>query len=107
MEIIIFCFLAAASGAGFTSIGCRRAHIHHRRPGWHLLSLGVVATVLLAMLYVGRRDLFHPERWDDHKGGFWPPVIFASSSAAVVALLSSLAAVLYFRARFRDDKSVA
>jgi hypothetical protein len=107
MEIIIFCFLAAASGAGFTSIGCRQAHVRHRRPGWHLLLLGVAVTTLLTMLYVGRGDLFHPERWDDYKGGFWPPVVFASSSAAVVALLSSLAAVFYFRARFRDDKPVA
>jgi anti-sigma-K factor RskA len=107
MEIIIFSLLTAASGAFFTSIGCRRAHIHHRRPGWHHILLGTVVTVVLTMLYVGRTGLFHPERWDDYKGGFWRPIIFASEAAAVVALLSSLAVVYYFRARISNVKTVA
>ena len=107
MEIVIFSILTAASGAFFTSIGCRRAHIHHRRPGWHVILLGTVVTVALTILYVGQTDLFHPERWDDYKGGFWRPVIFASEAAAVVALLSSLAVVCYFRARFANLKTVA
>jgi hypothetical protein len=106
MEIFIFCFLAAACGAALTSIACRPARVRRRRPGWHLLLFGVVVTTFLTMLYVGREDLVHPERWDDYKGGFWPPVVFASSSAAVIALLSSAAALLYFRTRFRDEKQM-
>jgi ABC-type uncharacterized transport system permease subunit len=110
MEIILFSFLTAASGACFTSIGCRRAHVHHRRPGWHLILLGAGVTTLMTMLYYGWPDLFYPERWPLHKGGsreFWTPLIFASGSAAVVALLSSLVVVYYFRTKFGNDKPVA
>jgi hypothetical protein len=107
MEIVVFSFVAATSGACFTSIGCRRARVQHRRPGWHLALLCLLVTVLLTILYVGRADLFHPDRWDDYKGGFWPPVVFASASAAGVALLSSLVAVYYFRAKFRNEKPEA
>jgi anti-sigma-K factor RskA len=110
MEIFIFSILMAASGSFVTSIGCRRAQSHHRRPGWHLIFLATVVTALLAMLYVGQADLFRPARWDEHKGGtsgFWRPVIFASEAAAVISGLSSLAVFFYFRARYRDVKSVA
>ena len=110
MEIFIFSLLTAASGALFTSIGCRRARIRHRRPGWHLVLLGTVVTVLLTVLCFGQGDLFRPQRWDEYKGGtsgFWRPIIFLSEAAAGVSVLSSLAVILYFRGRFRDVKPVA
>ena len=107
MEIILFSFLTAASGACFTGIGCRHARILHRRPGWHFILLGTGATVFFTALLVGQADLIHPERWDDYKGGFWPPVIFASGAAAVVALISSLSVVYYFRAKFSNEKPMA
>jgi hypothetical protein len=110
MEILIFSLLAAASGALFTGIVCRRARIHQRRPGWHLILLGTVVTGLIAVLYVGQADLFRPERWDEHKGGrvgFWRPIVFVSEAAAGIAGLSSLAVFLYYRGRFRDVTPVA
>jgi len=110
MEFFIFSLLAAASGAFFTGIGCRRARIHQRRPGWHLILLGTVVTVLMAVLYVGQGDLFRPQRWNEHKGGtseFWRPIIFVSEAAAGISVLSTLAVFLYFRGRFRDVKPVA
>ncbi len=58
MEIVVFSFVAAISGACFTSIGCRRARVQHRRPGWHLALLGLLVTVLLTILYVGRQTCF-------------------------------------------------
>jgi hypothetical protein len=103
MAIIIFSFLAAASGALFTGIGCK---ICHRRPGWHFFLLGTVITVLITLLVIGGSDLFHPERWDQYKGGFWPLVIFPSEAAAVIALMPSLVVVYYFRAKFKNDKPV-
>jgi hypothetical protein len=108
-EIFIFSLLTAASGALFTVIGCGRAPIRHRRPGWHLVLLGTVVTVLLTFLWFGRGDLFRPQRWDEYKGGtrgFWRPIVFASEAAAGVSVLSSLAVLVYFRRRFRDVKPV-
>jgi hypothetical protein len=104
MEAFLFFSLSAASGACFTSIGCRRAHVQHRRPGWHLILLGAGITLLATMLLIGGGDLFHPARWSDYKGGFWLPVMFPSVCAASVALLSSLAVVYYFRSSFINDK---
>ena len=107
MQIFIFSILTAVSGALFTGIGCRRAQIHCRRPGWHLILLGTVVTVLLTLLCLQGGDVFRPDHWDDYKGGFWRLAIFELEAAAVVAFLSSLAVVCYFRARFNDAKPVA
>jgi ABC-type Fe3+ transport system permease subunit len=103
----MFSILTAASGALVTSIGCRRAKIRRRCPGWYLMLLGPVITVLLTVLCLRGGDVFRPDRWDDYKGGFWRSVIFSLEAAAVVALLSSLAVVYYFRGRFRNEKREA
>lgn len=104
MEPFVFFALSAASGACFTCIGCRRAHVQHRRPGWYLILLGTGMTLLAAVLLIGGSDVFYPERWRQYKGGFWLPLMFPSVCAAAVALLSSLAVVYYFRTRIKDHK---
>ena len=107
MELAIFIVLSAAAGAYFTSVGCRRAIARHRRAGWHLTLLGTFVTALITALLIGQGDLFHPSRWDAGKVSVWLPVAMISSAAAVVAFVASVIVVLVFRARIRDDNTVA
>jgi ABC-type phosphate transport system permease subunit len=102
MVILIFIFLTATSGAYFTGIGCRRALVKHRRPGWHLTLLGICITTSLTALFVGQEDLFRPDQWDSGKVGILP-VIIVTLTASVVALIASMIVVSIFRARFRDQ----
>lgn len=107
MELAIFIVLTGASGAYFTSVGCRRALARHRRVGWHLMLLGTFITALFTALLIGQGDLFHPSRWDTGKVSVWLPVAMISSAAAVVALVASAIVVLVFKARIRDEDTVA
>ena len=107
MEIAIFIALAGTAGAYFTSVGCRRSFARHRRVGWHLSLLGTFITALLTALLIGHWDLFHPIHWDRGKVLHWLPVGLISSAAAVIAFVASAIVVLVFRARIRDDRSVA
>ena len=107
MELFIIILLVAAYGAGFTSFGCWRVCRRQRRPGWHFALLGTGVTALTVMLIVGQADIFLPNRWDDHKGGFWPFVLLPTTAAAVVALTASFAVVYYFRDKYRDLKNTA
>jgi membrane associated rhomboid family serine protease len=107
MVLLVFILLAAASGAYFSSIGCRWALARHRRPGWYFALLGILATVLLTTFFLGEGDLFRPAHWDDGKVGFWLPMIIISGAAAIVAFLSSVVVVIIYRARFRNEKHAA
>ena len=107
MELAIFILLTGASGAYFTSVGCRRALARHRRVGWHLILPGTFITALLTALLIGQGDLFHPSRWDSCKVSIWLPVTVVSLAAAVVAFVASAIVALAFRASIRDDDTVA
>ena len=107
MDVIIFMALTAASGAYFTSVGCRRAQMRHRRPGWHHALVGTLITALLAVLFICQDDLFRPSRWDRGKVSIWFTVIVASAASGVVALVASSIVVLSFRAKVRDENNAA
>ena len=107
MEIFLVVFLVAAYGAGLCGLGCWRARVHHRSPGWYLAFLGAFVTAITVIFLIAQGDLFYPKRWDDYKGGFWPNILVPATAAGIVALLSSFPVVYYFRAKFRDAKPLA
>jgi hypothetical protein len=107
VEAVIFTLSTAASSACLTSVACRRAQVHGRQPGWHLVLFGTAVTMLLTMVYYGRLGLFEARHWVDLHGRFWRHVMNPSFAAAVIALAASLVVVYYFRARFRNEKAVA
>jgi hypothetical protein len=107
MELFIFFILSAASGAYFTSVGCRVSQAKHRRAGWHHVLLGPAVTALLTVLLIGQRDLFFPSRWITVKISFWYPITLGASASAIIAFIASVIVVLVSRANFRDANPVA
>jgi len=104
VELVVFLLLTGASGAYFTSIGCRLARAKQRPPSWRYAWFATLGTVLLSVAFFCQADLLRPSRWDTGKVSIWYTVVIVSIAAAFPAMLASAIVLQVFWSKFKHER---